>query len=86
TTAKRQPGSSFKPFTYLAAMEAGLTPDTIRVDEPVSFHGWAPKNFEKEYLGPVTLKEALAKSINTIAAKLAVEVGPRKVAAVAERL
>jgi penicillin-binding protein 1A len=86
TTARRQPGSSFKPFTYLTAMEAGLTPETIRVDEPVSFHGWAPKNFEKDYRGPVTLKEALANSINTIAAKLAVEVGPRKVAATAERL
>lgn len=86
TSAKRQPGSSFKVFTYLGAMEAGLTPETIRVDEPVSFHGWAPHNFEKEYLGPVTLKVALANSINTIAAKLAVEVGPRRVAAIAERL
>ena len=86
TSAKRQPGSSFKAFTYLAAMETGLTPETIRIDEPVSFHGWAPKNFEKEYRGPVTLKEALANSINTIAAKLAVEVGPKRVAGVAERL
>ncbi|MDR3493190.1 MAG: penicillin-binding protein 1A [Ancalomicrobiaceae bacterium] len=84
--ARRQPGSSFKVFTYLAAMEAGLTPETVKVDEPVSFHGWAPKNFGKEYKGPVTLKDALAHSINTIAAKLAVEVGPRKVASVAERL
>jgi penicillin-binding protein 1A len=84
--AKRQPGSSFKVFTYLAAMEAGLTPDTIRVDEPVSFHGWAPKNFEKEYRGPVALRDALANSINTVAAKLAVEVGPRRVVNVAERL
>ena len=85
-TAKRQPGSSFKVFTYLAAMEAGLTPETVRVDEPVSFHGWAPKNFGKEYKGPVTLKEALSQSINTVAAKLAVEVGPKRVASVAERL
>jgi penicillin-binding protein 1A len=67
-------------------MEAGLTPETIRVDEPVSFHGWAPRNFEKDYKGPVTLKDALANSINTVAAKLAVEVGPRKVVNVAERL
>jgi penicillin-binding protein 1A len=86
TTAKRQPGSSFKVFTYLAAMEAGLTPETVRVDEPVSFHGWAPHDFEKDYKGPMALKDALAQSINTIAAKLAVEVGPRKVVNVAQRL
>lgn len=84
--AKRQPGSAFKPFVYLAAMEAGLTPDTVRVDEPINIKGWAPKNFSKEFKGPVPLREALAQSINTVAVKLALEIGPRRVAAVAERL
>jgi penicillin-binding protein 1A len=85
-TAKRQPGSAFKPFVYLAAMEAGLTPDTVRVDEPIRIKGWAPKNFTKDYKGPITLRDALAQSINTIAVRLTLEVGPKKVAAVAERL
>lgn len=85
-TARRQPGSSFKTFVYLAATEAGLGPDTVRVDEPVTFKGWSPKNYEKGFKGPMTLRDAFAQSINTIAVKLAVEVGPKKVVAVAERL
>lgn len=84
--AKRQPGSTFKPFTYLTAMEAGLTPDTIREDAPFTYKGWSPKNFEKEFKGAITLKEALSQSINTVAAKLAIEVGPKKVAETAMRL
>ena len=84
--AKRQPGSAFKPFVYLTAMEHGLTPDTIREDAPFTYKGWSPKNFEKEFKGPVTLKEALADSINTVAAKLAIEVGPKNVAETAMRL
>ncbi|MCE1237865.1 MAG: penicillin-binding protein 1A [Hyphomicrobiales bacterium] len=84
--AKRQPGSAFKPFVYLTAMEHGLTPETIREDAPFSYKGWSPKNFEKEFKGPVTLKEALADSINTVAAKLAIEVGPKNVAETAMRL
>ena len=84
--AKRQPGSTFKPFTYLTAMEAGLTPETIREDAPFTYKGWSPKNFEKEFKGPITLKEALSQSINTVAAKLAIEVGPKKVAETAMRL
>lgn len=86
TQAKRQPGSTFKPFVYLTAMERGLTPETIRVDEPYSHKGWSPKNYEKDFKGAVTLKDALAQSINTVAAKLAVEVGPRQVAETAMRL
>jgi len=86
TQAKRQPGSTFKPFVYLTAMEKGLTPDTVRVDEPFTWKGWSPKNFEKDYKGPVTLKDALAQSINTVAAKLAVEVGPKNVAETAMRM
>lgn len=85
-TAKRQPGSAFKPFVYLSALEAGLTPDTIRVDEPISIRGWKPKNYSKKYEGPVTLKRALSRSLNTVAARLADEVGPKTVVATAHRL
>lgn len=84
--AKRQPGSSFKPFVYLAAMEYGMSPDTVRVDKPISINGWKPKNYSKEYEGPVKLRTALAKSLNTIAATLADEVRPRSVVEVAQRL
>ena len=58
--AKRQPGSAFKPFVYLTALERGLTPDTVREDEPVAVKGWPPENYSREYLGPVTLTQALA--------------------------
>lgn len=85
-TARRQPGSSFKPFVYLAAVESGLGADTLRSDEPVTIKGWSPKNFEKSFKGPITLREALAQSVNTVAVRLALEVGPRRVASVAERL
>ena len=84
--AHRQAGSSWKPFVYLAAMEAGQTPDTPVVDEPVTINGWSPHNFENESLGAITLQVALAQSINTVAAELADEVGRDKVAATAHRL
>ncbi|MYZ47394.1 transglycosylase domain-containing protein [Propylenella binzhouense] len=84
--ARRQPGSAFKPFVYLAALESGMTPGTIRVDEPVRFGKWAPENYSRSYRGPVSLKTALAFSINTIAAKLAVEIGPKRVVETAHRL
>jgi len=86
TKAKRQPGSAFKPFVYLAALEHGLTPETVEVDEPVRIGNWEPENYRKKYLGPVALETALALSLNTVAAKLAVQVGPAAVAAVAHRL
>ncbi|TBW41421.1 PBP1A family penicillin-binding protein [Siculibacillus lacustris] len=86
TLAKRQPGSTFKPFVYLTAMEQGMTPDTVREDSPFTWKGWSPKNFEKEYKGAVTLKEALSQSINTVAAKLAIELGPQRIADTAMRL
>jgi penicillin-binding protein 1A len=84
--AKRQPGSSFKPFVYLAALEKGLTPDTVRDDAPITVKGWRPENYSREYFGPVTLTKALALSLNTVAVRLGLEVGPKAVVAVAHRL
>lgn len=84
--ARRQPGSSFKPFVYLTALEKGLTPDTVREDGPVNIRGWKPENYTHEYFGNVTLQQALAMSLNTVAVKLNVEVGPRNVVRTAQRL
>ncbi len=84
--AKRQAGSSWKPFVYLAAMEAGYTPDTQVVDEPLDIGGWQPQNFEKTYLGSITIETALAQSINTVAARIANQIGTDKVANAARRL
>jgi penicillin-binding protein 1A len=84
--ARRQAGSSFKPFVYLTAMEAGRTPDTPAVDEPIKIGNWEPHNFTNRYLGPITLQTALSQSINTVAARLANEVGTQNVARTAHRL
>ena len=84
--AQRQAGSSFKAFVYLTAMEQGRTPATGVVDEPVTIGNWSPKNFEPGFLGPITLQTAFAKSINTVAARLADEIGRDNVAATAHRL
>jgi penicillin-binding protein 1A len=84
--AKRQPGSAFKPFVFLAALERGLTPETREVDEPIRIGNWQPENYRKKYLGSVSLETALALSLNTVAARLAMQVGPAAVAAVAHRL
>ncbi len=86
TKAKRQPGSAFKPFVYLTAFEHGYTPDSVEVDEPIQIGGWSPENYKQRYQGPVTLEKAFAESINSVAAKLALAVGPANVAATAERL
>jgi penicillin-binding protein 1A len=85
-TAKRQPGSAFKPFVYLTAIEAGLTPETIRQDAPLDVKGWKPENYGHEYFGPVTLTQALAMSLNTVAVRLGIEVGPKNVVRTAHRL
>ncbi|MBI5260485.1 MAG: PBP1A family penicillin-binding protein [Bradyrhizobium sp.] len=85
-TAKRQPGSAFKPFVYLTAVEAGLTPDTIRQDAPLEIKGWKPENYTHEYFGAVTLTQALAMSLNTVAVRLGLEVGPKNVVRTAHRL
>ncbi|MEO1250909.1 MAG: PBP1A family penicillin-binding protein [Pseudomonadota bacterium] len=83
--ARRQPGSAFKPFVYVAAMEAGLTPGSRFIDQKVSFGDWAPTNYTDTYRGPVRLTEAMAQSINTVAAQVTERVGPANVAAAAER-
>jgi penicillin-binding protein 1A len=83
--AQRQPGSSFKTFVYAAALEDGFTPGTVRVDQPTNIDGWQPKNYTLRYRGPMTLREALKLSINTVAAKVGSEVGPARVAETARR-
>ena len=85
TQATRQPGSAFKLFVYLAALEAGHTPNDIVVDEPVNINGWRPRNNDRTHRGPVTIREAFARSINTVSAKLGEEVGFRSVADMAQR-
>src|SRR5437588_11708488 len=85
-TAKRQPGSAFKPFVYLTALEAGLTPETIRQDAPLDVKGWKPEDYSHEYFGAVTLTQALAMSLNTVAVRLGLEVGPKNVVRTAHRL
>lgn len=84
--AKRQPGSAFKPFVYLTALEAGLTPGSIRDDRPINVKGWRPENYGREYFGPVTLTRALSLSLNTVAVRLALEFGPNAVVRTAHRL
>jgi len=84
--AKRQPGSSFKPIVFLTALERGLTPDTVRDDAPLSIKGWNPENYSRKYAGPVSLKNALAQSLNTVSVRLCLEVGPRAVVSTAARL
>ena len=84
--AKRQPGSSFKPFVYLTALEHGLTPETIREDKPINVRGWTPENYENHYLGPVPLSKALALSLNTVSVRLTLEVTPQAVVKTAHRL
>ncbi len=86
SSARRQPGSAFKPFVYLAALERGLTPQDIREDGPVNVRGWRPENSSREFQGPVTLTQALAQSLNTVAVRLTLEAGPKTVAATAHRL
>ena len=85
-TAKRQPGSAFKPFVYLTAIEHGLTPDTLRQDAPLDLKGWKPENYSREYFGPVTLTQALSMSLNTVAVRVGLEVGPKNVVRTAHRL
>jgi penicillin-binding protein 1A len=84
--AKRQPGSAFKAFVYLTALEHGLTPDTVREDAPIAVKGWRPENYERQYLGPVMLRQALAESLNTVSVRLTQEFTPQAVVRTAYRL
>jgi len=86
TQALRQPGSAFKPFVYLAALEAGLTPDTKIEDAPITIDGWSPRNFGRKFRGTVTLREAVARSLNTVAVRVSEQVGRQTVADVGHRL
>lgn len=86
TQARRQPGSTFKTFVYTAALESGLDTEDVYYDEPVVIGGWRPRNYDEEYRGAVTLRTAFALSINTVAASVANEIGPQRVAEVARRL
>src|SRR5690348_331341 len=85
TQAERQPGSAFKLFVYLSALESGMKPTDTIVDEPVSINGWSPRNDTRTYSGPVTLREAFSRSINTISAKIGQQVGFSTIADMARR-
>jgi len=84
TQALRQPGSAFKLFVYLAALEDGMSPADTVLDAPLEIGGWRPRNYAGRYRGRVSLADALAGSINTAAVRIAEKVGPGKVAAVAQ--
>jgi penicillin-binding protein 1A len=84
--ARRQPGSAFKPVVYLGALEGGATPDTIVHDRPITIGGWSPRNNRDTYAGAMTLRQALAHSVNTVAVALQQDVGTKRVAVMARRL
>jgi penicillin-binding protein 1A len=85
TQATRQPGSAFKLFVYLSALESGMKPTDTIVDEPVTIEGWTPRNSTRTNLGPVTLREAFSRSINTISAKIGQQLGFSTIADMARR-
>ena len=85
TQAERQPGSAFKLFVYLAALESGMKPTDTIVDEPVTIEGWTPRNSTRTNRGPVSLREAFALSINTISAKIGAQLGFGTIADMARR-
>ena len=85
--ARRQPGSAFKPFIWLMALENGMTPTDMVLDAPVRVGNWQPEDFEREYRGEITLDEALAHSVNTVSVRLLTRFGgPKPAAATAQRL
>jgi len=84
--AERQPGSAFKPVVFMTALERGLTPDTLRVDAPIVVDGWSPRNYSETHTGVMTLTNALAKSVNTVAVQVSEEVGRENVIRTARRL
>src|SRR5262249_46781530 len=79
--ARRQPGSAFKPFVWLAALQVGIRPDDMVLDAPIRIGAWSPANFERQFRGEITMEEALAHSVNTVSVRLLKERGgPRAVA------
>ena len=91
--AKRQPGSAFKPFVYGAALDIGISPNTILTDERVTimfgennYKEYSPKNYDNKYLGPVTIEEAFSKSLNTVAVKVGTQIGINRVKTLAREL
>ena len=86
TQARRQPGSAFKPIVYLTAIESGFMPDSKFIDSPVVINGWSPRNYDRKFYGEMSLKEAFARSINTIAVKISERVGRGEVIKTARRL
>jgi len=86
TQAKRQPGSAFKPVVFLAGLEAGLTPSTTLRDAPITIDGWAPKNFIGKFRGDMTMSQALADSVNSVAVRVAQKAGPKRIMNTARRL
>jgi penicillin-binding protein 1A len=85
TQSERQPGSAFKLFVYLTALESGMKPTDVLVDEPITIDGWTPRNSTRSNLGPVTLREAFSRSINTISAKIGAQFGFGTIADMARR-
>ena len=83
--ARRQPGSAFKPIVYLAGLEAGLRPTDILDDAPINIDGWRPQNFSGTFAGKVTVEEALAQSLNTVAVRVARKAGPAAIVETARR-
>ncbi len=79
TQAKRQPGSAFKLFVYLAGLENGFAPDDLVVDAKIDINGWSPKNYKDKYIGEVSVKDAFSNSINTVAVKISEDIGREKV-------
>ncbi len=86
TQAKRQPGSAFKLFVYLAGLKDGFLPNDKIIDSKIDIEGWSPKNYKNEYIGEVTIKEAFSKSINTVAVKISESIGREKVIKVAKSM
>ena len=84
--AQRQPGSAFKPFVYLTALENGYSPSTIMIDEPVQVGNWRPENYSETHVGPIAIADALRQSINTIAVQLTVNLTPETVVSTAYRM
>src|SRR5678816_2027933 len=85
TQAVRQPGSSFKLFVYLAALESGMKPTDTMIDQPVTINGWTPRNDTRNFAGPVSLREAFSRSINTISAQIGQQLGFSTIADMAHR-